>query len=304
MLTRSFRKSPYSLMLYNSLSLSVYSVVVAGLIYFLPLQEFTQTWIYLIPLILFTPPNFAINLFGCVAFVLVYQSHGIANVPIWKMATLSTTGVLFGMASSAYMHNAAHLNFKPKWMNKVIGELCSLLQFVGYKEWKISHDIHHKYPDDIVNDPHPPGDLPYWNFVLFMKYRIVKKMEYHYYKLWGNTSKSKTIWNVTGLITFMTSLLKTVTCFILMGPVIFVYFFIPTYIVNMWVNADLGYVAHRPTAHGDWKIYDLNDKWIHKLINFVALGGYYHKTHHLKPYLVNPQKGAIRETVLNEGTSF
>lgn len=76
--------------------------------------------------------------------------------------------------------------------------------------------------------------------------------------------------------------------FLLLGPVLFLAFYLPSFVTVALVNAHFNYATHRPREDGTVEILNLNHNFLYHFLNFCGHGFYFHKNHHLKPWLFNP----------------
>jgi stearoyl-CoA desaturase (delta-9 desaturase) len=83
---------------------------------------------------------------------------------------------------------------------------------------------------------------------------------------------------------------KLVFWFLLFGPTGFVFFFIPSFISYFLGFGHLNYISHLPDQDGHIRIKDHRDGWYYKVMNVITSGGYFHKSHHEKPWLYNPSR--------------
>jgi len=83
--------------------------------------------------------------------------------------------------------------------------------------------------------------------------------------------------------------------YMLLGPAAFIFFYIPSFIANYMLVADVNYSAHpKDPATLETQPANLNDRFYHKICNALFSGIYYHANHHRKPLLFNPKKMPAR----------
>ncbi len=197
-------------------------------------------------------------------------------VPIW---------VVF---ATSLLHNAAHANFKPRWLNRVIGEAFGLLQLVGFPDWVVVHIIHHAHPDDPERDPHPPRDQSFKNFLLGMRASILRVLLNEYFRLHGQSPKTKRA--VIGLAvgSKIEQLAKVTFIYAVAGPQVFAFFFAPSIALKMIHYAWFNYATHLPEKSSTEIVN--RSEGVYRLVNFVSFGLYFHRNHHLNAKLFNPSK--------------
>ncbi len=191
------------------------------------------------------------------------------------------------------MHNATHFNFKPRWLNGVMGELAALQQLsAGLVVFRYMHFLHHAHPDDPENDPHPPKGYSFWQFVDTARVLVGRQLEKNYLTIWGDTTKSRATWSKQGPLLFAARFCKTLFIFSLLGPRWFVVAFLPSYVSNVLLYAGFNYFTHAQQPDGSTEVKDLKGTLYFDLCNRFLFGIMYHKTHHLFPNRFNPMKAA------------
>jgi len=201
-------------------------------------------------------------------------------------------GLYLGGLSAVYIHNAAHGSFRPRWLNRVAGELAGTHQLYGFVGWRTAHIIHHHYPDDQERDPHPPLNLSFWEFSYGMRSQLQKVLTNSYFDIWGR-SESQRIWKIKNLCGYFGMAVRLVFWFLLLGPSVFVLLYVPSYIFNYFFFSHFNYYTHRldpNSREGQFEVLNLSDGYYYRLTNLIFFGIYHHRTHHSKPYLFNPQK--------------
>ena len=85
---------------------------------------------------------------------------------------------------------------------------------------------------------------------------------------------------------------------LVLGPVGFVFFYVPFKAVNALIYADFNYRTHRPAGAGSYEVVNLNHNLWYKLLNAISFGSYFHKNQHLQPLVFDPRnikrRGAAR----------
>ncbi len=198
-------------------------------------------------------------------------------------------GLILGLVSATAFHNASHGNIKPRYLNRLIGELTASLSLEDLRCFRVGHMLHHIHTDDPLLDPHPPQGLKFFEFIVSSRRKTISCIENLYYKHHGKTVSSMK--NVKFQIFFfhIAAVLKLVFWFYLFGPASFLLFFIPSYLAYFFGFAHLNYISHQEDR-GDGTIYNHNDNLFFKGMNIVTSGGYFHKNHHACPGLYNPSK--------------
>ncbi|MDA0349008.1 MAG: fatty acid desaturase [Verrucomicrobia bacterium] len=283
---KQFRADKYFFLKYYLINLVIYSLGCTLLALTTNTLTGNYGWLWLLLLIPVILPDFMVITFGgliCAAFTSYSETFH------WFYLLGFPLGAYLGVQSGTLMHNASHGNLRPKWLNRVCGELCGLHQLPGVPGWWVTHKIHHQNPDDPKRDPHPPMGLTFWQFVRQMKQTMRTVMTNNFFDQWGESKETKRIWGMVDFTLPINRYLRALFMLLLFGPAIFVFVWIPSYLVNIIFYAHLNYATHQPNEDGDYEILDLNNSWYYRFMNVIGQGCYYHKTHHWKPTSINPQ---------------
>jgi len=194
------------------------------------------------------------------------------------------------------MHNCAHKNIKPLWLNNLIGEVCGVFMIYGFKGFALAHMFHHLHPDDPQMDPHPPQGKNFLSFVVSPIKSTLVVVERVYYKIYGENKGTKRNILIQLVLFNLCLIARTFFWFLLLGPKYFLIAYLPVYLANIFVFAHINFAAHREREDGQNEILNINHNLYYKFVNAVSFGGYFHKTHHLKPGLFNPSKASIDES--------
>ena len=199
-------------------------------------------------------------------------------------------GLSFVLANvfTGFVHNASHGNIKPRWLNNIVGEICGVVQLVGFSDWTIIHVLHHSNTDHPVLDPHAPGDSKFLPFLLGMRQQILKVVLAFYFKVHGQNPE--TVKQISDMARFSRAghLLKVSFWYLLLGPQYFAFLFAPSIVFKMLVLAWLNHSAHRKV---DGKNVILNNNsGFYKVVNLFSFNLYFHDNHHINPKLFDPRK--------------
>ncbi|MDX1975344.1 MAG: fatty acid desaturase [Rickettsiales bacterium] len=197
--------------------------------------------------------------------------------------------IYIGGLSAVFMHNATHGSFKPHWMNVVAGEIAGIHQLWGFLGWKLIHLVHHHYSDIVEHDTHPPKNYTFWQFTKIMFAYSSIKISQRYREHFGTTPRIKAI-QLAGFVAFAVSiLLNLALLFLLLGPVGFLWFYIPSLIANHLLYAHINHRAHPKNEEGETAPANLNHNLYFKVANLMWFGIYFHGNHHRWPRLFNPR---------------
>lgn len=226
--------------------------------------------------------SFSIFLVGASGLYFPYHISYFMLLPLAFMISLT---------SGSLIHNAAHFNFKPKWLNKVIGELLTFHHLLGggFQLWAFQHNIHHRFPDDPEKDTHPPLHQSYWSFVNRLKITIERALRGEFENNFGSSDNTKRLWTLSSLFVPVNRFLRASVLLTVFGAKLYSLFLIPSFISIVLMTAHFNFVTHRPNLDDDFDILNKNENIIFKMINMISFNMYFHKNHHLKPNLINPK---------------
>lgn len=210
---------------------------------------------------------------------------------IWHL-TLPPIGVLAGLYSAVFLHNAAHSNFRPRWLNRLVGEFCGFHQLYGFAAWSILHMAHHQFPDDPEKDPHPPEGLTFLEFSMAMKGMARRSLKRNFQHQWGGRGALMLLWAAKDWIAIAGIWTKALAWLLLLGPTAFLLGYLPSYLATFWFFAYFNYFTHREGSDGRVEIVDLDDSLFHQIVNRFFFGVFFHETHHRKPSLFNPMQSS------------
>ncbi len=198
-------------------------------------------------------------------------------------------GILITYPAIAFLHNAAHRNFRLDWINRCMGEIIAVFHLVGFPDWHIVHNLHHSFPDDPERDPHPPIGTGFWEFVFNVREKIGRILTANYFGMWGDTEENRSIWLQLAKQMELSLYLKIVFWLLLLGPEVFSFFYTTTIVVKTLSYAHFNWRTHQLVG-GAPTIVNLNHNLIYKFLNLISFGLYFHGNHHDKSNLFNPQK--------------
>jgi tRNA threonylcarbamoyladenosine dehydratase len=252
-----------------------------------PLRGMHPAW--LLALIPFFMPRFRLMIIAAVLAVAAMVTQHWSTIPLLTLA--ATLAMMYlGCLSAVYLHNAAHGNFRPKWLNPVIGEFCALQQLSGFAVFKFVHHIHHANADDSELDPHPPKGFRFIQFLDATRTLIGRSLRTLYLRRWGNGRESLERWKRQSRLAFATRIARALFVFLLLGPQNFLLLFLPSYVANILFFACFNYFAHREQTDGSTRILNLNETPLLQAANALLCGVFYHRNHHLRPRFFNPKR--------------
>lgn len=295
-----FRKDPYFLLKYNVLTLTVGLVILAAVLVARgvgPTAEASTPgfaggippW-WLLTIAVFVIPEFFVQLAGSALIVVAFAATGgFAGKP-WLLALFPLAG-LAAFMSGMLMHNTAHRNVRPRWLNRAIGEVCGFHQLGGYAVWSVVHMVHHRYADDPVYDPHPPGTKSFYRYMRTSFSGLITCINRLYREDFiEKDARYRKVWLLTSVVGASSRVTRLVTLLAVLGPAGWACFFVPSYALLTFIYWHFNYVTHRPCADGAMEIRDLDHNAYYRWANRLLGGFYFHRTHHQAPRLFSPYR--------------
>jgi fatty acid desaturase len=216
----------------------------------------------------------------------------------WQFAprdfSLLILAILFCGLPSSIMHNCAHGNTGNRFINKWTGELCGSFMLYGFKGFALAHMFHHIHPDDPQMDPHPPKGHSFLKFVVSPIKSTLRVVERAYLMNHGDTRSSRRNLEWQKLAFNLGLIARTLFWLLLLGNKYFLLIFLPIYVMNIFVFAHINYVTHQENEKGEATIINLNHSLYYRYVNAVSFGGYFHRSHHLRPKLFNPSRLVLK----------
>jgi fatty acid desaturase len=202
---------------------------------------------------------------------------------------LVPAGIYFGMIAVQLIHNCAHRSFRPAWINRPLGELLAIHLLSGFPGFVILHLSHHQHADHPELDPHPNGDLGFWEYFFSIKRKLKGFFRATYFRQWGQESGAARSWTSTQRLLRLNRFLRASLLLLVAGPVVFTLFFLPSFLANHLTFAHINYFTHQKQPDGSVKIVNLHSG-AYRLLNILMLGGYSHRNHHDAPQVFNPSR--------------
>jgi fatty acid desaturase len=188
---------------------------------------------------------------------------------------------------SVFIHNCCHNNF-PRAINRIIGEICGVVVLTRFASWEVIHQRHHKYSDDVDNDPHPV--IPsFWGFTFKTIAGVERQLQKIYFELHGgDTEENRKYEKRRALVSYATNVLLLATWFVFLGPIAFFFFFGISSVTGFLHLVHFNWSTHAAfDPNHDFKPVNLNHG-IYWIGNFLFFGIYMHANHHKKTNIFNP----------------
>ncbi|MBC7714141.1 MAG: fatty acid desaturase [Rhizobacter sp.] len=211
--------------------------------------------------------------------------------------------LLFGIQVPTLMHNCVHGNLKLKKLNFIIGELTCFFVLMGMGIISINHTLHHAHSDSHM-DPHNPADKSFLRFFFTSLLSGVEIIESKYYQFHGKSTKTVFLFKSSIMMHFLGIFLRLALWFLILGPNVFVAFFIPAFFFYVFVFSHVNYVTHAVDQNGDTQILNIDSNLYYNFINFVGSGIYFHKNHHANPKSFNPKYLYLSRSVKKSSSHY
>lgn len=245
----------------------------------------------------FRKDRFALLRFYLVEFLLMsflmisLLSMGILGTNPTEMSGLIfvAPGIVCGLVLASLLHNTAHGNIKNKYLNRVVGEICGYWVLYGFQNFVLIHMLHHKFSDEEFDPVNPKG----MNFFVFltapMRYMIRATKKY-LFSIHGKHADYQNVMRSQSVVFNINLILRLSLWFIILGPKLFVFFYLPGIMATIGIFAHINYNCHEENPKdGTVEIVNLNHNLYYKIANTLTFGGYFHKNHHLNPRLFDPR---------------
>lgn len=204
------------------------------------------------------------------------------HIPIY----LLIPALIIGIKLPTMMHNCFHENFSK--FNYVIGELTSFFVLMGFGIMCINHTLHHAYADTL-NDPHNPHEKSFLRFFFTAIFSGSHIIERHYLDIHGHTWTNRLLFKLNIILHYLGIPLRLFAWYYLLGTDLFMYLFIPAFVIYLFAFSHVNYITHTLNTNGEHEIINLDSNLWYKIVNFLGDGVYYHKNHHQYPKLYNPK---------------
>ena len=267
------------------------TALVSGLVFSFTAQPSVQyrrnKWFYFL-----YDGGYLAGLLALDAWLLVHHSPSLIPSTLtwswWYLAAFPV--VLYGhILLNVFIHNCCHGNF-PRAINRLIGEVAGLIVITRYASWEIIHQRHHRFSDDPKKDPHHV--LP--NFLVFlyetMLFNVERQLQNQAYDQFGDTPENRRRERIRAVLSFATMLPLLLAWYLILGPEVFLFLFVPAQALGWMHVAHFNWVTHNALSKtGDYKPINI-DTGVYWLGNRIWFGLYMHANHHKRANIFNPLK--------------
>ncbi|MFZ4715207.1 MAG: fatty acid desaturase [Bacteriovoracaceae bacterium] len=219
----------------------------------------------------------------------IFKNHHYSSSLVFKLEyfLFLPFSILIGIQVPVLMHNCMHANFKSPLTNFILGELSGFFALMSLGILRINHMLHHAY-SDTDHDPHNPSKKSFIIFFFISQFTGIEIVQEKYFEFHGKDFKRQLIFKFNIVLHFIGHVLRLLVWFLILGPNLFVFFYLPAFLVYSLAFAHVNYITHSIDKKGNVEILNKNDNLYYKFINLVGSGVYFHKNHHLSPRLINP----------------
>ena len=186
-------------------------------------------------------------------------------------------------ASFTPMHDASHRSVaRPKWINEVIGRVCSYILMSPFTAFRYVHFEHHKHTNDEHHDPdYWSGKRPAW----LLPFRWLTQDIHYYFVYLGVWKKRKAVERVETVVTFIVLWgLVIALCFSGYAFAVFWLWIISSRLAVFTLAYTFDYLPHKPhkitSAENRYKATIIRPSpWLTPLFIYQN----FHLIHHLYP---------------------
>lgn len=197
-------------------------------------------------------------------------------------------GLIIGVKAPVLIHNCVHGNLKTPFLNQLAGELAGMYVWLGMAAFEINHRMHHAHADSDL-DPHNPSGRKFIPFFFANNFGGTRPVLQMFLKYHGDSNYNRRLFKLILFMHFIGVPMRMSFWLLLLGPSLFLCFFMPSYLFHMFVFAHINYVTHQTGPSGKVEVYDMNSNIYYKFVNYFGNGVYFHKSHHERPSHYNPQ---------------
>jgi fatty acid desaturase len=205
----------------------------------------------------------------------------------WSFVIGFPAVLYFLICCHLWIHNATHGSF-PRWANRIVGEGLGFIVFVRFASWQIVHLRHHDHSDDRQLDPHP-NYASYFTSFFRSIVTVERQLQNGYYEIWGETEANRRHEAFRVRVSYATNIALVLAWYLFLGPVACFAFWVPGNLLAAAFIGHFNWATHNGQAGKDYRPVNL-DGGYYWLGNRLFTGIYFHKNHHLRPYLFNPRR--------------
>jgi fatty acid desaturase len=205
---------------------------------------------------------------------------------LWLVVLLPLTWTV-GIWAAVFVHNASHEQFRPRWLNRPLGELMCWALRTNLMGWTLVHGYHHRYADDPERDPHSPGRMTFWPYANQMGRASYLYLDARHREAHGLPAAYYLLPGIAGLVSFA---LMPLSWLMLLGPTAFAAIWLPILCAGWWLFTVINFHTHPIGADGHNHAVDLDGRGWHKAVNRIGFGVLHHAVHHRHAYAFDPRR--------------
>lgn len=229
-------------------------------------------------------------------FFLSFLAIALFNFRAHQPFQFSVTSILYFVAAipagwmvASFLHNTGHQNVSKGLLNKIVGEFVGNFVGYGFHNFIMVHMLHHLYSDQKF-DPVNPSGMSFLKYLVSPNRYMIKYTKVFLREAHREHKNYETILLSQTIVFYLNMGLRLVCWYLLFGPTLFVFFYLPAVLSNITILAHINYVCHRDLPDGSVEVFNLDHNLYYKIANFITIGGYYHKNHHQNFNLFDPRK--------------
>lgn len=226
--------------------------------------------------------------FALLLFNSINVTHFINANNILTMIISSVLAIIVGAFLASAIHNASHDNFSNVYKNRFFGEISGYWVLYGFQNFLMIHHLHHRYSDTEF-DPVNPKDMSFIVFLSAPMRYMIQTTKLYLRSVHGKNADYQKIMTLQTVLFNILIILRLTAWLILLGPVFFVSFYLVGVFTTIFLFAHINYNCHRELEDGSVEVLNLDHNLYYKIANFLTMGGYYHKNHHINLKVFNPK---------------
>lgn len=220
-----------------------------------------------------------------------------APLEAWPWAPLALLAAIpTGWRIASILHNTGHSNYRSwldRWtregfVNDALGELVGAWVGYGFTSFVLIHSLHHAYSDREL-DPVCPRGLGFFQFMSGPLRYPIRKGRRFLDELHGRSAGYARVRLGEAVLLVLGIALRIAAFWLAFGPNGFAFFYVPSVLSNIAILAHINFVCHRDRDDGSVEVVNLDHTLYYRVANFVTTGGYFHKSHHLRPTVFDPR---------------
>jgi fatty acid desaturase len=255
-----------------------------------PPADTADAWLLAITVVLIISARFDALLLSVIPALLLTPEPLITA--LWLVLLLPLTWTV-GIWAAVFVHNASHEQFRPHWLNRLLGEMMCWVLRTNLMGWTLVHGYHHRYADDPERDPHSPGGLPFWRYANQMGRVCYLYLDARHRETHGLPARYYLLPGIAGMTSFA---LMPLSWLMLLGPTLFAAVWVPIVCSGWWLFTVINFQTHPVGADGRNHAVNLDSRLWHKAVNRIGFGTLFHAAHHRNAYAFDPRRTPLGQS--------